>query len=204
MAVCFGGGFHVLTRGVFPVLGSRVVPGPAWRPWRVTDDGTVFDSLHCVLPLATVALAASQALSGNPTLIRTNPMKHATVKCLGATALGAALAAATAGTAAAVTDALKDTAGTVVSDLSLSETADTLPAEGGEVVTTGRDVLTGNKTTSVPLVDDTLAHTSKSTSASGASGLTQPVSNLLGGMPVNPATASGLPAGDLLGSLNVA
>jgi hypothetical protein len=121
-------------------------------------------------------------------------MKQATVKTLGAAALGAAFAAAGAGTASAVgLDSVQATAGDLVRTLPVEDTADKLPGDSGEVVTTGAKVLAGDDAT-LPLASDTLSHTAQT--SGGNSAVPGDPSSLLGGLPVG-----GLPVGGLGGGL---
>ncbi|MEO3754197.1 ATP-binding protein [Streptomyces sp. B6B3] len=123
-------------------------------------------------------------------------MKQATVKSLGAAALGAAIAVTAAGTAsAAITDGVHETAGELVSTLPLEEAANELPGESGEVVDAGRRVLTGEA--KLPLTDDTLAGTQSATAGqipSTSGDLSTTTGDLLGGLPVgSSALNNGLP-----------
>jgi hypothetical protein len=112
-------------------------------------------------------------------------MTKTTIKSLGVAALGAALAATAAGTASAtVTDNVQGTAGDVVRTLpSLENTTEALPGESGEVVDAGMDLLSGEQQVK-PLADETLSHTTSALGATPAGGLTEPVTGLLGGLPV--------------------
>jgi hypothetical protein len=110
-------------------------------------------------------------------------MKQATVKSLGVAALGVALSAVVAGTASAVTDDVEQTAGGVVNSL---------PDVGQD------DVFPDDDDQMLPLAGETLSGTSK---ASPLDGLTDPVTDLLGGLPVDPSTATGALGGLPLGSL---
>jgi hypothetical protein len=117
-------------------------------------------------------------------------MKQATVKSLGAAALGAAFAATTAGSAsAAVTDTVQQTADDVVN---------TLPAGSAEVLDTGTAALSGNST-ELPVLDTALSHTE--TSATGD--VVGPAESLLGGLPVAPSEITGLPAEDMISGLHM-
>ncbi|MGP3966975.1 ATP-binding protein [Streptomyces sp. 6N223] len=117
-------------------------------------------------------------------------MKQATVKTLGAAALGAAIAATGAGSASAVgLDGVQDTAGNLVRTLPVEETADDLPGESGEIVKTGTEVLTGENA-ELPLASDALSHTTQGESSTSSS--TDP-NQLLGGLPVGELTGGGLP-----------
>ncbi|MGP4112928.1 ATP-binding protein [Streptomyces sp. 4N509B] len=108
-------------------------------------------------------------------------MKHATIKTLGVTALGAALAAVGSGAAnAAVTDGVQRTASDVVRTLPLDDTAENLPGGSGEILKAGTDLVAGAD--KLPLADDTLSHTTQGLSSSDALG--EATSGLLGGLPV--------------------
>jgi hypothetical protein len=115
-------------------------------------------------------------------------MKQATVKTLGAAALGAAIAATGAGSASAVgLDGVQETAGDLVHTLPVDETADDLPGDGGEIVRTGTKVLTGKNST-LPLASDALSHTTQGGSVTADPG------QLLGGLPLGGSlTGGGLP-----------
>ncbi|MFJ2767530.1 ATP-binding protein [Streptomyces sp. NPDC087300] len=105
-------------------------------------------------------------------------MKQSAVKTLGVAALGAAFAAAGAGAATAA-PALPDATGalgTVSSVLPLDQAAKTLPAGAPESLTAGQNALSGG-----------LAGVEKP-------GPGDPVSGLLGGLPVAGATGA-LPLG---------
>jgi hypothetical protein len=114
-------------------------------------------------------------------------MKQATVKTLGAAALGAAIAAAGAGSASAVgLEGVHETAGDLVHTLPVEEAADDLSGESGEIVRTGTKVLSGSNST-LPLASDPLSHTTQ-----GGSLTTDP-GQLLGGLPLGSLTSAGLP-----------
>ncbi|MEV7421145.1 MULTISPECIES: ATP-binding protein [unclassified Streptomyces] len=104
-------------------------------------------------------------------------MKQSAVKTIGAAALGAAFAATAAGSASAApalpdTGAALDTLGVVTQTLPLETVAEKLPAPTSEVVTTGRSVLNGvQKTTQA--------------AQKGGAAKADPVSGLLGGLPIN-------------------
>jgi hypothetical protein len=122
-------------------------------------------------------------------------------KTLGAAALGAALAASAAGTAsAAVISDVENTAADAVRSLPVEDAAAGLPGESGEVLTTGTDLITGDK--QLPLADDTLSHTLPAQTSS-SSDLGQTAQNLLGGLPVNGTdlTGGGSPLGGALDGL---
>ncbi|MDQ8704171.1 ATP-binding protein [Streptomyces sp. LHD-70] len=105
-------------------------------------------------------------------------MKHSAAKTLGVAALGAAFAAAGAGSASAVVPGLTDAAGTVgnvASTLPVGEVAKTLPA--GESLAQGQQALAGG-----------LSATQTTAAPSGEG---DPVSGLIGGLPVG----KGLPIG---------
>ena len=73
-------------------------------------------------------------------------MKHSAAKSLGVAALGAAFAAAGAGSASAVAPGLPDaasTVGTVASTLPVESVSKALPAGGAESLTSGQNVLEG-------------------------------------------------------------
>ncbi|UCM90002.1 ATP-binding protein [Streptomyces marincola] len=125
------------------------------------------------------------------------------MKSLGVVALGAALTAAGAGaaSAAAVTDTVGKTAGKVATTLpALDEAAGSLPRDTGDVVGTGKDLLSG-KSDTLPALTDTLSHTRD---ASSVSELTEPALDLLGGMPVDPTEQLGLPTGQVLDGVKLA
>ncbi|MDI3423569.1 ATP-binding protein [Streptomyces luteolus] len=106
-------------------------------------------------------------------------MKHSAAKTLGVAALGAAFAAAGAGSASAVVPGLTDAAGTVgnvASALPVGEVAKNLPA--GESLAQGQQALAGGLSAA-------------QTPDAAASGEGDPVSGLLGGLPVG----KGLPVG---------
>ncbi|MDT0347216.1 ATP-binding protein [Streptomyces litchfieldiae] len=128
-------------------------------------------------------------------------MKKATVKSLGVAALGVALSAVAAGTAsAAVTDDVQATTGDVVRTLpALDPATEQLPGGTGDVVQSGTDMLTDDED-EVTSATQTLAHTTK---ASPIGGLTDPATKLLGGLPVNPTSALGLPTDGLLKGVNL-
>jgi hypothetical protein len=118
-------------------------------------------------------------------------MKQATVKTLGAAAMGAAIAVTGAGSASAVgLDGVQETAGDLVRTLPVDDTADKLPGESGEIVKTGAKVLTG-ESASLPLTADTLSHTTEDASTSTTT--TGDESQLLGGLPLDQLTSGGLP-----------
>ncbi len=124
------------------------------------------------------------------------------MKSLGVVALGAALTAAGAGAAsAAVPDAVGQTAGKVAGTLpTLDEAAGALPGGSGEVVGTGKDLLSG-KSDTLPAITETLTHT---TEGSVTEKLTEPAVDLLGGLPVDPTESLGLPTGQLLDGVKLA
>ncbi|MFR9725817.1 ATP-binding protein [Streptomyces sp. MS19] len=125
-------------------------------------------------------------------------MKQSTKKTLGAVALGAAFAAVGAGSAAAVAplDGVSETAGGVVRTLPAHDVARTLPGESGEVVEAGAGMLTG-KTDAVTTAHHTLSATQ------AASPLGQ-ATELLGGLPVNPADSLGIPTSQVLDGVSIA
>ncbi|RDG36719.1 ATP-binding protein [Streptomyces corynorhini] len=105
-------------------------------------------------------------------------MKQSAVKTIGAAALGAAFAATAAGSASAApslpdTGATLDTLGVVTQTLPLETVAEKLPAPTSEVVTTGRSVLNG------------VQKTTQSGPKANAAKAADPLSGLLGGLPVN-------------------
>lgn len=116
-------------------------------------------------------------------------MKQATVKTLGAAALGAAIAATGAGSAAALgLDGVQQTAGDLVHTLPVEEAANKLPGESGEVVTAGTRVVSG-ESTQLPLTSETLSHVADT----GSNAVNGDPGQLLGGLPVGELTDGGLP-----------
>ncbi|MDI3385569.1 ATP-binding protein [Streptomyces sp. B-S-A8] len=108
-------------------------------------------------------------------------MKHSAAKTLGVAALGAAFAAAGAGSASAVVPGLTDAAGTVgnvASTLPVENVASALPGGAGEHLATGQEAVAGGLTAA-----------SQAAPAGGEGG--DPVSGLIGGLPVG----QGLPLG---------
>ncbi|WP_052848766.1 hypothetical protein [Streptomyces avicenniae] len=124
-------------------------------------------------------------------------MKQSTKKTLGAVALGAAFAAAGAGSASAVSplDGVSQTAGGMVRTLPAHDVAQTLPGDSGELVETGTGMLTG-KTDALTTAHQTL-------SATQATPLGQ-AGELLGGLPVDPAESLGIPTDQVLDGIQIA
>ncbi|MET7541072.1 ATP-binding protein [Streptomyces sp. NPDC005507] len=114
-------------------------------------------------------------------------MKHSAVKTLGVAALGAAFAAAGAGAASAA-PALPDAGSaldTVTSTLPAEQVAQVLPAGGTDSLTAGKNAVTGGLKAAAPAVHKALPTKGH-----------DPVSGLLGGLPVNSLPAGGaLPVG---------
>ncbi|MGW3626059.1 ATP-binding protein [Streptomyces sp. NPDC000880] len=117
-------------------------------------------------------------------------MKQSAARTLGIAALGAAFAAATAGTASAAPAALPDSAtslDTVTSILPVQEAVTKLPA-APESLAGGQQALISNATTLPATVQGAAAKALPTTDQA------DPVSSLLGGLPVGGA-AGGLPGG---------
>ncbi|MDI3409315.1 ATP-binding protein [Streptomyces cavernicola] len=110
-------------------------------------------------------------------------MKHSAAKTLGVAALGAAFAAAGAGSASAVAPGLTDAAGTVgnvASTLPVEEVGKALPAGAGQHLATGQQALAGG-----------LSAASQAPAGEG-----DPVKGLIGGLPVGEGLpVQGLPLG---------
>ncbi|WP_199549201.1 ATP-binding protein [Streptomyces sp. N35] len=107
-------------------------------------------------------------------------------KTLGVAALGAAFAAAGAGTASAA-PALPDPAqavGAVTQDLPVGQVTKTLPG-ASEAVDAGQGALTNGLSTAKPTLEKSLPAD------------TDPVAGLLGGLPVGGLPTGGLPTGGL-------
>lgn len=122
-------------------------------------------------------------------------MKQSAAKTLGVAALGAAFAAAGAGAANAAsglpdaTDAL----GSVTSTLPTSQVADALPAGGPEAVAAGQNALGSTLQAAAPTVDK-LGESTKDAADRGKPAAADPVSGLLGGLPIAGALPTqGLP-----------
>ncbi|MEW1723114.1 ATP-binding protein [Streptomyces sp. NPDC093109] len=127
-------------------------------------------------------------------------MKQSAVKTIGAAALGAAFAVAAAGSASAapavpdVGGAL-DTLGVVAETLPLESVAEKLPAPASEVVTTGRAALDTVKKTApqAQKVGQSVGQkVGQKAAASKGTKAADPISGLLGGLPVGSLTGNGL------------
>ncbi|AXG79914.1 ATP-binding protein [Streptomyces paludis] len=122
-------------------------------------------------------------------------MKQSAVKTIGAAALGAAFAVAAAGSASAapalpdVGGAL-DTLGVVTETLPLEAVAEKLPAPASEVVTTGRAALDTVKKTAPQQAQQVQKAGQKA--APKAAKAADPLSGLLGGLPIGGLTGNGL------------
>lgn len=122
-------------------------------------------------------------------------MKQSAAKTLGVAALGAAFAAAGAGAANAapavpsVTGAL----GTATSSLPVGDVAKNLPAGGPEALAAGQSALGTTVQATAPTVEK-LAEGTKAPADKGKPAAADPVSGLLGGLPVAGALPTqGLP-----------
>ncbi|MEU3740833.1 MULTISPECIES: ATP-binding protein [unclassified Streptomyces] len=122
-------------------------------------------------------------------------MKQSAAKTLGVAALGAAFAAVGAGAASAApalpdaTDAL----GSATAVLPVDQVADNLPAGGPEAVSAGQNALGSTLQASAPTVDK-LGQSMQDASDRGKPAAGDPVSGLLGGLPLAGALPTqGLP-----------
>lgn len=112
-------------------------------------------------------------------------MKQSAAKTLGVAALGAAFAAVGAGAASAApalpdaTDAL----GSATAMLPMDQVADNLPAGGPEAVSAGQNALGSTLQAAAPTVDK-LGESTKAAADRGKPAAGDPVSGLLGGLPI--------------------
>lgn len=123
-------------------------------------------------------------------------MKQSAAKTLGVAALGAAFAAAGAGAANAApglpdaTDAL----GSATSTLPTAQVADALPAGGPEAVAAGQNALGSTLQAAAPTVDKLGQSTKDAADRGKPAAAADPVSGLLGGLPLAGALPTqGLP-----------
>ncbi|MCX4669475.1 ATP-binding protein [Streptomyces sp. NBC_01381] len=131
-------------------------------------------------------------------------MKQSAAKTLGVAALGAAFAAAGAGAANAAPAVPNPTAalGNATSTLPVGEAAATLPAGGPEALAAGQNALGTTMQATAPTVDQLanghqLANGEVQRRAAALPGAADPLSGLLGGLPVAGPQASGLPVNGL-------
>ncbi|MWA13183.1 ATP-binding protein [Streptomyces sp. BA2] len=122
-------------------------------------------------------------------------MKQSAAKTLGVAALGAAFAAAGAGAANAA-PALPDATGALGSAttmLPMEQVGEKLPAGGPEAIAAGQNVLGSTLQASAPTVDK-LGESMKDADDRGKPAAADPLSGLLGGLPVAKALPlDGLP-----------